>query len=413
MPAGRTIPISPTQSRMLPQISAEPSVVPQYSASLPRESPSTHDPTEDRDGDEHTQSPPNTPRSRLTLASPPLRPQSPRPARARPGPAGAPALGTQGSAPWEGEEDNPPSLVWRARIGESDSLPIPPSRLVELCHKSFSGNLLAEFCFIVLPIKPLDYQPDLLYSVSTMKQRNETAKRRPAKADRAPRCFGYARVSTERQSSEGHSLGDQEQRIRGYAQSVGLTIDGVFVEGGVSGSKRLSLRPKGAELLATLRPGDHVIATKLDRCFRSACDALNVAEDFRVQGIHLHLLDIGGDVTGDGVAKLVFNILAAVAEMERGRISERVRSVKQHLRQSGYFTGGHVARGFNVTEDGKLVEDARWQECLDGMKQMRSEGVTYRTIAANVSVQYGMTLDFSTCYRVLNGKRELDSVVAA
>lgn len=233
------------------------------------------------------------------------------------------------------------------------------------------------------------------------------------KTDGKPRCFGYARVSTERQSNEGHSLADQEQRIRGYVQSVGLTLTGVFVEAGVSGGKRLSTRPKGAELLATLRPGDHVIATKLDRCFRSACDALNVAEDFRLRGIHLHLLDIGGDVTGNGVAKLVFNILAAVAEMERGRISERVRSVKQHRREAGYFTGGHVARGFNVTEDGKLVADDRWHECLSAMKTLRGEGMTYRAIATQVGEQFGMALDHSTIYRVLNGKREQDTVVVA
>jgi DNA invertase Pin-like site-specific DNA recombinase len=238
-------------------------------------------------------------------------------------------------------------------------------------------------------------------------------KRTATKTDGTPRCYGYARVSTDRQSNEGHSLGDQESRIRGYAQSVGLTLDAVFVEAGVSGGKRLSLRPKGGELLATLRPGDHVIATKLDRCFRSACDALNVAEDFRAKGVHLHLLDIGGDVTGNGVAKLVFNILAAVAEMERGRISERVRSVKQHRRQAGYFTGGHVARGFNVTDDGKLVADDRWQQCLSGMRQMRAEGMTYRAIAAAVSADFGLTLDHSTIFRVLNGKREQDSVVAA
>ena len=98
---------------------------------------------------------------------------------------------------------------------------------------------------------------------------SKTTKRTATKTDGTPRCFGYARVSTERQSNEGHSLADQEQRIRGYAQSAGLTLDGMFVEAGVSGGKRLSHRPKGAELLATLRPGDHVIATKLDRCFRS------------------------------------------------------------------------------------------------------------------------------------------------
>src|SRR5262249_3510420 len=149
------------------------------------------------------------------------------------------------------------------------------------------------------------------------------------------RAFLYLRVSTERQADEGFSLSEQETRLRGYAQSVGLPVAGVFIEAGVSGSKRLQTRPKGAELLSAARRGDHIIASKLDRLFRSATDALNVAEALRVQGVRLHLLDLGGEVTGTGAAKLVFSVLAAVAEMERTRIGERVRSVKQHLRDGG------------------------------------------------------------------------------
>lgn len=242
-------------------------------------------------------------------------------------------------------------------------------------------------------------------------KRTKTTRTQPVPAD-TPRTFLYARVSTDRQSSEGHSLADQERRLRGYAESVGLTVTEMFIEAGVSGGKRLALRPKGAELIANLRPGDHVIATKLDRMFRSACDALNVAEDFRRSGIHLHLLDIGGEVTADGVARLLFGVLASVAEMEKSRIAERVRSVKQHLRASGFYTGGHVARGFVVTTDRKLVADDCWQECLSAMKKMRTEGATYRTIAATAEDDFGLKIDYSTVYRVLNGKREQDSVGA-
>jgi putative DNA-invertase from lambdoid prophage Rac len=227
-----------------------------------------------------------------------------------------------------------------------------------------------------------------------------------------PRVYGYARVSTDNQAENGHSLADQEQRIRGYAQSIGLAVDAVFVEGGVSGGKQFSRRPKGAELLKTARPGDHVIATKLDRIFRSAVDALNVAADFRDKGIHLHLLDIGGEVTGSGAAKLVFQVLAAVAEMERERIGERVRSVKQHLRESGYFTGGHTACGFVVTDEGKLVPQDGWQDCLDAMKQWRAEGMSYRAIADAAIEEFAVRVDYSTVYRILNGKRELDRSAA-
>jgi putative DNA-invertase from lambdoid prophage Rac len=237
-------------------------------------------------------------------------------------------------------------------------------------------------------------------------------KKTPPNSDSAQpgRVFGYCRVSTDGQAQEGHSLGDQESRIRGYAQSHGLEVNDMFVEAGVSAGKRLTLRPKGAQLLAALRPGDHVIATKLDRMFRSAQDALNVAADLRDKGVHLHLLDIGGEVTGNGVAKLVFTILSAVAEMERERIGERVRSVKQHLRQGGYFTGGKLALGYRLTDDGKLVADDRWHDCLKAMKQMRKEGMPYRAIADQASADFGMALDYSTVFRILNGKRELDSM---
>jgi DNA invertase Pin-like site-specific DNA recombinase len=43
------------------------------------------------------------------------------------------------------------------------------------------------------------------------------------------------------------------------------------------------------------------------------------------------MIDLGGDVTGNGVSKLVFTILSAVAEAERDRIRERIRDVKAEV----------------------------------------------------------------------------------
>src|SRR5260370_41914714 len=40
-------------------------------------------------------------------------------------------------------------------------------------------------------------------------------------------------------------------------------------------------------------------------------------------GISLHMIDLGGDVTGNGISKLVFTILSAVAEAERDRKWDR------------------------------------------------------------------------------------------
>jgi putative DNA-invertase from lambdoid prophage Rac len=81
----------------------------------------------------------------------------------------------------------------------------------------------------------------------------------------------------------------------------------------------LSDRPQGTAVLAALKPGDVVIIGKLDRMFRSALDALDVLGRLKEGGINLHMIDLGGDVTGNGVSKLVFTILSAVAEAERDR----------------------------------------------------------------------------------------------
>jgi DNA invertase Pin-like site-specific DNA recombinase len=142
---------------------------------------------------------------------------------------------------------------------------------------------------------------------------------RAIRANLAPpgRCYGYCRVSTVAQADEGESLDVQQRQLAGYAQMNGLTIDRVFVERGVSGSKPIADRPQGAALLAALKPGDVLITPKLDRMFRSALDALNVLGNLRKGGISLHMIDLGGDVTGNGVSKLVFTILSAVAEAER------------------------------------------------------------------------------------------------
>jgi putative DNA-invertase from lambdoid prophage Rac len=204
----------------------------------------------------------------------------------------------------------------------------------------------------------------------------------------------------------GASLADQDARVRWYARSLGREVDEMFVEAGVSGAKRLAQRPKGAALLAKLKPGDVVIATKLDRLFRSCSDALHVAEDLQARKVHLFIQDLGGDITGNGVAKLVFSILAAVAEMERTRISERVRSVKQHLTRTGHFTGGRLPAGYKM-RDGKLVADPRWEKAVKTMKDLRRNGTAFRAIAAKLS-EDGFSVTAATVYRIVNGRREID-----
>src|ERR1700757_3141870 len=160
----------------------------------------------------------------------------------------------------------------------------------------------------------------------------------------------------------------------------GLTLDSIFVERGVSGSKPEGERPEGARLLAGLKAGDVVITPKLDRMFRSALDALDVLGRLKDRGVSLHMIDLGGDVTGNGISKLVFTILSAVAEAERDRIRERIRDVKSDQRKRRRYLGGIVPFGWQVTEGGALVEDVGQQSVIRRIVELRRNGLSLRAI---------------------------------
>lgn len=199
--------------------------------------------------------------------------------------------------------------------------------------------------------------------------------------------YGYCRVSTLRAAEEGESLGAQERSLRGYAMMRGLVLDHVYVERGVSGSVPLSERPEGAKLMVALKRGDVVLTPKLDRCFRSALDALDVLDRLKGQGVSLHMLDLGGDVTGNGISKLVFTILSAVAEAERDRIRERISDVKRDQRIRGRFLGGTVPFGWQVSASGQLVTVPVQQEAISVMRTMRADGASLRAIAEAMRAQ--------------------------
>jgi len=213
--------------------------------------------------------------------------------------------------------------------------------------------------------------------------------------------YGYTRVSTERQADEGESLDVQRRQIDGYAMMKGLEIGHVFVERGVSGSTHLNERPQGAALLAALEPGDVVVTAKLDRMFRSALDALDVLAQLKERGISLHMVDLGGDVTGNGISKLVFTILSAVAEAERDRIRERVRDVKRDQKERNRFLGGTVPFGMELAEDGSLVPDPIAQAAIVTMREARAAGHSLRQCAEMVRDLHGLEVSHMTVKRVL------------
>jgi DNA invertase Pin-like site-specific DNA recombinase len=122
--------------------------------------------------------------------------------------------------------------------------------------------------------------------------------------------IGYARSSTD----------DQHPEEVQVPRLVEAGCSKVFCDIGQSGSK--ASRPEWDKCLAYLREGDVLVSVKLDRWGRSVQHLLQVAADLEARGVGLRCLDQPIDTTTP-VGKLVFTILAAVAEFERALIIER------------------------------------------------------------------------------------------
>lgn len=213
-------------------------------------------------------------------------------------------------------------------------------------------------------------------------------------------AYGYVRVSTLDQVESGLSLEAQEKQIRGYAMMHDLTVDRFYVERGVSGWKPLADRPEGGRLSASLRRGDIILCPKLDRMFRSARDALNVSGELQKLGVSLHLLDLGGDVTGNGISRMFFTIVAAFAEFERDRIAERISDVKSNERSKGRFLGGTRPFGYDIDESGNLVPIQEEQDAIAQIIKMRQEGESLRSISRFLA-QNGHRVSHVTVKRVI------------
>jgi len=209
--------------------------------------------------------------------------------------------------------------------------------------------------------------------------------------------YGYIRVSTLQQANEGDSLETQLKQIGSYASLNGFEIppENFVTERGVSGSIEFEKRPEGAKLFERLESGDVLIFSKLDRAFRNTRNALNTLHELKERGVSVHFIDLGGDVTNDGIGSVIFTILSAFASFERERIATRIREVKQVQKTEGKFLGGFTRFGYMVRDE-KLTPNPEQQAIIKEMKGMRRRGMSLRRISKWLDRTYGVSMSHST-----------------
>jgi DNA invertase Pin-like site-specific DNA recombinase len=209
----------------------------------------------------------------------------------------------------------------------------------------------------------------------------------------------YGRVSTNQQTT-----GAQELRAKDYIKfkwgdaAVADTVE--FYDDDTSGSIPIWERPKGRLLRVRLLQGDikHLVVAKLDRLGRSAIDLLNTVKMLDGLGVVLHIVDLGGDSlsTQGASGRLMFTVLAGMAEYERALIAGRIEARFEVKRDRGEVCGTE-SYGWSSVETGevtvkgvkirRLVDNPEEQKWILVMFQLRRTGMGYHSIAKYLNAQ--------------------------
>lgn len=182
--------------------------------------------------------------------------------------------------------------------------------------------------------------------------------------------IGYARVSTDEQNLD--------------LQLQALEVEGCDVIHEDKASGMLNGRKGLGEALARCNAGDVLVVWKLDRLGRSLLDLVGLVEDLKARGVGLKVL------TGQGAqvdttrpeGRMIFGILATLAEFERELIRERTKAGMAAAKRRGV----RVGRPPKLTEF--QIEEARSMIAADKSR-------------ADVAALLGVNV--ATLRRALNG----------
>jgi len=154
--------------------------------------------------------------------------------------------------------------------------------------------------------------------------------------------FGYGQVSTKEQTTE-----NQRREI----EAAGHTTNYWYVDEGVSGKVSAAQRPQFAKMLSQIRDGETLVVTKLDRLGRDAQDISATIKALAARRIEVIVLQLGQLDLTSAAGKLMLNMLAAVAEMERDLLVERTQSGLARAKAEGKTLG----RPTSTTEEQRVA----------------------------------------------------------
>ena len=148
---------------------------------------------------------------------------------------------------------------------------------------------------------------------------------------------GYARTSTTEQVA-GLDAQIRDLTAAGVEKLFQEQLSSVDAE-----------RPQLEAALEFVREGDVLVVTKIDRLARSVANLVDIERRLHAMGASLQVIDPGLD-TGSPIGRLVFNMVAAIAQFEREIMLERQREGIAKAKAEGKYKGRKSLAGETAQE---------------------------------------------------------------
>ncbi|UYC16036.1 recombinase family protein [Xanthomonas campestris pv. phormiicola] len=182
--------------------------------------------------------------------------------------------------------------------------------------------------------------------------------------------IGYARVSTE----------DQHLTLQTLALEAAGCVQ-IYTDHGISG--RLASRPGLDMALARLQPGGKLVVWRLDRLGRSLIHLVQLLDILGKRGISFESITERIDTDSSG-GRLIFHMMAALAEFECSLISERTRAGMAAARSKGRPLGRRPSLTAQQCMEATLLRHEQgWTSC----QLARRYGVHPRTLLRQMAKQ--------------------------
>jgi DNA invertase Pin-like site-specific DNA recombinase len=197
-------------------------------------------------------------------------------------------------------------------------------------------------------------------------------------------AIGYIRVSTQEQSESGVSLDAQRAKLEAWAALNDEPELLVFADAGISGSSMAQRPGLQSALDAVCKKKGVLVVYSLSRLARSTRDTLQISDRLAKAGAELVSLSEKLDTTS-AAGKMLFRLLAVLAEFERDQISERTRTAMAHMRKERRRISRFIPYGWSVDASGAALHpNAVEQKTVAKMGSMRARGLSYRAIALSL-----------------------------